>query len=208
MTRRSSPANQKNGLVQYQIVVLALYSLDGHSRRVDTEDVAIKAHELAPMRFAWAKHPDQVNIELVRVALSDAKKPEKGRLIAGSGKTGWSLTPAGLAWAQQVAPSFTEPMPLEAGRSHGSKSPQVIRRDKERTRVLASKPWSDWVGGNRQLALRDVRELLRIDSYTDDREASDKATRLLALLGDDPELSAFLREVAAVAMKEKDKSNA
>ena len=77
-----------NELVQYQIVVLALYFLDGHSKRVDTEDVAIKSHELAPLRFAWAKYPEQVNLELIRVALSDAKKPEKGRLIVGSGRRG------------------------------------------------------------------------------------------------------------------------
>jgi hypothetical protein len=82
-------------LTQCEIVILAVHLLGGDQHAVDTEDVAIKAHELAPGRFSWRKYPEQINLELVRVYLSDAKKPEKGGLLLGSGRTGWSLTTHG-----------------------------------------------------------------------------------------------------------------
>jgi hypothetical protein len=202
MARTTGAGNRNDHLVQYQIVVLALYFLEGHSKRVDTEDVAIKAHQLAPGRFAWAKYPEQVNLELVRVALSDAKKPDKGRLIVGSGKTGWSLSPAGLAWAKVAAVAYSEPVPLAPGQTHGSKSPHVIRRDNERTRVLSSGAWAEWCAGTRPPTLREVRTLLRIDSYTTAREISEKSSRLLAMFSDDPELREFVEAVVATAVKE------
>ena len=40
-----------------------MYLLGGETRRVDTEDIAVKANELAPGRFAWKKYPDQINLE-------------------------------------------------------------------------------------------------------------------------------------------------
>ena len=40
-------------LAQHELVTLAVYLLGGDQHAVDTEDVAIKAHELAPGRFSW-----------------------------------------------------------------------------------------------------------------------------------------------------------
>ena len=75
-------------LSQNEIVTLALFHLGGETRFVDTEDIAIKAHDLAPGQFTWRKYPEQINLELVRVSLSDAKKPENGILVSGSGTKG------------------------------------------------------------------------------------------------------------------------
>jgi hypothetical protein len=49
---------------------------------------------------SWRKYPDQINLELIRVFLSDAKKKKHG-LLLGAGKTGWRLTQAGLDWAEK-----------------------------------------------------------------------------------------------------------
>jgi hypothetical protein len=49
--------------------------------------------------------------------------------------------------------------------------------------------------------------LLRIDSYTDAREKSEKAARLLAMFADDPEVSEFVRGAVAVAMTQEDQPN-
>lgn len=62
-----------DGLTQAELVTVAVYLLGGELRKIDTEDTAMKAHEIAPGRFAWRKYPGQINLELVRVALSDAK---------------------------------------------------------------------------------------------------------------------------------------
>lgn len=62
-------------LSNHEIVTLAVFLLGGDSQRIDTEDTAIKANELAPRRFTWRKYPDQINIETVRKRLWDARKP-------------------------------------------------------------------------------------------------------------------------------------
>ena len=55
----------------FQIVTVAVYLLGGEARYIDTEDVAMKANELAPGRFSWIKYRDQINIkESVRLPLS------------------------------------------------------------------------------------------------------------------------------------------
>src|SRR5262245_22160571 len=87
-------------LTNRQIIVLATYMLGGERQPIDTEDLAVKAHELAPGRFSWRKYRDQINLELVRVYASDAKKQAHGALLRGSGNDGWMLTQVGVAWAE------------------------------------------------------------------------------------------------------------
>ena len=89
-----------------EVAAVALFLLGGATNVIDTEDIAVKAHAIAPGRFAWRKYPDLVNLELVRVALSDARKRENGALVSGKGKSGWSLTPAGARWCEAQAKSL------------------------------------------------------------------------------------------------------
>ena len=92
---------EKRGLANHEIVTLAVFLTGGDSKTVDTEDVAVKANELAPGRFTWRKYKDQINIEIVRAFLSDAKKPKYGCLLTGAGKNGWMLTEAGVQFVRQ-----------------------------------------------------------------------------------------------------------
>src|SRR5687767_15856094 len=94
---------KKKSLANHEVLTLAVYLLGGETQRIDTEDIAIRANELAPGRFAWKKYPDQINLELIRVYLSDAKKAAKGRYLAGSGNTGWMLSQRGLHFAREHA---------------------------------------------------------------------------------------------------------
>jgi len=94
------------------IVVIALGRLGGAAQKVSTEDIAVKAHTLAPDRFAWKspqyrQYPDK---DLVRVTLMDAAKPKYGARVTGrygnpsTGQSmdGWRLTPAGVDWLQEA----------------------------------------------------------------------------------------------------------
>jgi hypothetical protein len=90
-----------NLLSNHQIVVIAAYLVGADSSRVDTEDVAVKANQIAPGRFSWRKYPEQINIETVRKRLWDACKEEKGGYIHGSERTGWLLTEEGVAFAKR-----------------------------------------------------------------------------------------------------------
>ena len=85
---------------QTEVVTLATYLLGGAQKAIDTEDIAVEAHRLAPGRFSWKKYPDQINLELVRVYLSDAPR-DKGVLLLGSGRTGGD--DAGRKWAKESA---------------------------------------------------------------------------------------------------------
>jgi hypothetical protein len=182
------------------VVVYAVYLLGGAAKRVDTEDIAVKANEVAPGRFVWSKYPDQINLELIRVSLSDAKKPEKGKLLAGSGKTGWSLTPSGLKWVL-LRRDALEGSLHTAHLTHETRrqSPTLTRYRKEKARIEQSGAWAKWVLGEQDsLTEGDAREVFRIDPYTDERMVAEKLSRLLDLLSKDDMVSAFLNQLSVL----------
>jgi hypothetical protein len=180
------------------LVVLAVYLCGGGAKAVDTEDAAVEAFRLAPSRFSWRKHPEQINLELVRVSLSDGKKPEKGALLDGSGKTGWTLTPAGLRWAKDAEASLLSEdlsRSRQEGRG-GSIDEQRWRR--ERDRILSTRAWANWSNGEREIAPRDAAEVYRIDSYAVGRMRSLKITRLKSLFATDQTVLPFLSHLEQV----------
>jgi hypothetical protein len=92
------PREPVRALSNIEIVALAAYLLGGESRYVDTEDIAVKANELAPGRFTWVKYPEQINIHAIKTHLWDAKSDRRGSLLLGSEKDGVqdaTLHPAG-----------------------------------------------------------------------------------------------------------------
>lgn len=87
------------------IVVYALHLLGGWEKRVHTEDIALKAFELAPSEFSWMKYPEHPKLSSVRYALEHAKEVERGTLVEGEseegkGIGGWMLTPRGVQWVR------------------------------------------------------------------------------------------------------------
>ncbi|HAB18651.1 MAG TPA: hypothetical protein DCE44_19690 [Verrucomicrobiales bacterium] len=75
-------------VANHEIVTLAVYLLGGDTHRVDTEDVAVKANDLAHGRFTWRKYRDQINIDANRrpfqtrfrhEAASRISQPYRGR---------------------------------------------------------------------------------------------------------------------------------
>ncbi|MFH0964103.1 MAG: hypothetical protein V2A58_08825 [Planctomycetota bacterium] len=96
-----------------QLVVYALFLRGGDTRRVHTEDIALKCFELFPASFSWVKYPRYPDKDIVRVALTDARKQSNGALVEGrAGRTrgltartqraplddGWILTTTGIQW--------------------------------------------------------------------------------------------------------------
>lgn len=96
-----------------ELVVYVLSLLGGESRRVHTEDIAAKCYELFPAAFSWTKYTHFPDKDIVRVALTDAKKQQWGSLVdgrAGEGRglaaktkrdrlpDGWILTASGVQW--------------------------------------------------------------------------------------------------------------
>jgi hypothetical protein len=189
---------------QVTVVTLAVYLLDGHLHPVDTEDAAIKANEIAPGRFTWRKYPDQVNLELVRVYLSAAKREEYGRLVSGSGRSGWTLTPAGKAWAESEG---TRLLGGTLGRRRSERSGGSVdeaRWQRERARVLASEAWAKWqLRQNDKITLRDAEAVFRIDTYAVGRTRHLKVARITETFGDDPELAPFIAALRQLVLDEE-----
>lgn len=191
-----------SGVRQFEAVVLAVADLGGATRSVDTEDVAIRCQQLAPELFAWRKYPQQVNLELVRVCLSDAKKQPNGTLLSGSGRDGWRLTRRGLEWVSQQATTSgtgTRRKPSPGRRTAGSID--TVRRAREIARIETSAAWITW-HAEKRIDESDAQALFRIDSYANNRLVEIKVTRLLALFEPGTEHRRFL-EAAATALRVK-----
>src|SRR5687768_14512725 len=108
------------------VVTYALAELQGGSKPMHLEQIAVKAHELAPGSFRWDldEYADFVDKDKVRVSLTDAEKEEKGALVQGVGvRRGgqskrsdlWRLTANGAKWVldngERVRAGVSAPSP-------------------------------------------------------------------------------------------------
>ena len=172
-------------LSNHEIVTLAVYLLGGESKAADTEDVAIKANEIAPNRFVWRKYSDQVNLEIIRVYLSDAKKANKGGYLMGSGTDGWLLSRHGLAFAKQHVARLGSG---DLAREPLTPKEKAWRRH-ELARILSSAAYLDYQSkGNESVSFADAEGLFRIDSYVIGKARERKIARIVNTFGDDPDV--------------------
>ena len=171
-------------------VVAALHRLGGASRPVDIEDIAMECFRLAPDRFRWRKHPEQIDIAGVRDGLSDARKPNAGRLVVGNRKHGWTLTAEGEAWALQLDPRLSGRDP--AGRIRLD----VPVRAAERQRVLSSRAYLKAREGRlNDVTAQEVRELLRIDRQVTTEKYRQRVSIVTNSFADDDETRDVIREL-------------
>lgn len=176
---------------------MALAEAGGRDGPVDTEDIAMKAYEIAPAIFSWRKYPEQVNLDGVRVALTDAVKPANGALVEGSLRTGWLLTDRGLAWVDEVGPGVRSAVGAVDAVPRGTRA-ENRRVATERARVRSLPAFRRWSDGA-TVSPREAGVVFRIDTDTPPRTRSMNTRRAKELLGDDPELGAFLEAMAAIA---------
>lgn len=182
----------ESGYANHGIVTLAVFLLGGDSHPVDTEDIAVKANELAPGRFSWRKYPEQINLEYIRVYLSDAKKPGKGGYLLGSGTDGWTLTEAGLSFARTqlvgLAGAKLERQPMSARDRQWHRA--------ERARLVASDAHAKLASGDSKAVTRkEVEAFFRVDEYVVGKARQRKVERILTTFGDDPDLGTTVREL-------------
>lgn len=181
------------GLSNHEIVTLVVYLLGGDAQYVDTEDIAVKANELAPGRFTWRKYRDQINIDTVRKRLWDAATPEKGAYLAGSEKSGWMLTAAGLKFATNNI-SSVDSADLSKERL-GLKEKQWLRS--ERVRMLSSEAYAKVQSGQADaVTFQEAEEFFRIDAYVTGPAREQKVMRALTMFGDDQELGEAVKILA------------
>lgn len=81
------------------LVLFALLACGGDSRFVGTDEVALQAFKLFPLKFCWDTLTHLPNWDRARQWLSEAKKEKHGSLVegfSGDRREGWRLTAAGV----------------------------------------------------------------------------------------------------------------
>lgn len=182
-----------------ELVTLALGELGAGERPVDTEDVAVKAHELAPTAFAWRRFPEHINLELVRVALVDASRPKPVPLAQGKGRGGWLLTDQGVTWYAANKDRLLAALkrPTESG-AVKVKQPETQHRERERIRVARTDAWRHWVADD-PVTSQQASAVFRVDQYTSPHNRLTKVRGMRLLFEGDQELESFLEEMANLA---------
>jgi hypothetical protein len=181
-----------------ELVTLALAVLGGADQPVDTEDIAVRAHELAPDAFAWRRYPDKINLELVRVALVDASRSKSGALVQGRGRGGWLLTNQGMAWFSRNRESLLAALDHANGVVEAKvKRPETQHRERERIRLTRSDAWKKWTAGIAP-SPSEASSAFRIDQYTGPNDRLTKTRALIQLFDGDAELERFLAQMAAI----------
>ena len=186
----------KNKILSEDVAVLAVYLTDGHKKPVDTEDIAIKANELAPGRFNWRKYPDQINLDLVRANLKNSSKQYKGNnriFLAGSGKEGWTLTTQGLEWVKKNKNKWlASDLSLEPDKVRTA-SIDISRLNREKNRIKSSKAWKLWsTGYGDKISAIEAGTALRADAYVTGRMLDLKINRFKEMFEKDEEIIGFL----------------
>jgi hypothetical protein len=185
----------KTQLANHEVVVVAAYLVGAKLRQVDTEDIAVKANEIAPGRFSWRKYKDQINIDAVRKRLWDATKSERGALLTGSERTGWRLTKAGFDFSRRQ---------LKSSRLAGVTQPRASREERStqlrELRRLASEPaflkLSNRASG--KVTRTDAERFFRIDDYVVGRSRSEKIERFRIIARNHPDLLSAIDYLASI----------
>ncbi len=168
-----------------QAIVIALYRLGAAEHAIDTEDLAIKVVEIVPRQFRWKKHPEQINIEAVRLMAKNLLT-DIPLLISGSMRNGWMLTPEGIAWCRRIL-----------GEDHGS--PNAGGALLLRNSSVFQKYVRD---SSNEITVHDVRHFLRVDEYTSMRRRKERSQATINLAMEDEELSELIAYLRATFPQE------
>ena len=175
---------------KYELVVLAMYTLDGSEIALDIEDIAMKCEELSPGTFAWRKYKNQINLELVGFAVRDAKKEKYGAYVAGTHAKGWRLTPAGAKLGKELDEQVKSKGRVSQVASRDN-SLETKRVQQDMKRISESEAFLNWEA-NGVSDLRQLKQLLKINAYSSNDLVSIKISRLEKIRGIDNKLDSFL----------------
>lgn len=162
MTKKTTNPDGDVSISQSDIVAIAAFLAGATRKPVDMEDIAVKANEIAPGRFAWKKYKDQIDLELIYKHLWDLTKPDKGAYVIGSKNEGWMLTLAGTAFAEKAVVTIQG---LNLGATKlSAKDKERLKRD--RARMLMEPAYAKISSGRSDEVTRiEAERFFRLDDY-------------------------------------------
>jgi hypothetical protein len=179
-------------LSNHEILTLAVFLLGGESKCVDSEDIAVKVNEIAPGRYVWKKYPSQINLEIVRVYLSDAKKLEKGGYLIGSGTKGWFLTEKGLEFAKNNISALKK---SDLAREPLTQKEKIWRKT-EKARIMVSDAFLKYQStGPDSVTIEEIETMFHVGPYILGRAREIKMLRILNTFGSDAEIGQAVCEL-------------
>ena len=188
-------------LSNIEYVSLAAYLLSAFEKPVDTEDIAIKAHQMAPERFCWKKYPEQINLSAVSKRLYDARTEKHGSLVEGSDKVGWIVTQRGVTWAMKTSAEMNSSVLITNKRVRSSGMVAGIQSS-ERKRISSTKAYVLYSAGKvDDINLRDAEHVYRFDDYVDLRTRVIKINKAFDVFSNDPDMIKFLKLMQTIAEK-------
>lgn len=190
--KKSPPlrATLPKALANHELVVLAAYFAGAESAVTDTEDIAIKANELAPGRFTWRKYKEQINIDAVRKRLWDATKVEKGAYLIGSEKVGWRLTKAGFDFATRQANDGILAQPIKTRASQAERKTQT----REIKRMMSDEAFLKiQLGQAASITKSEAERFFRIDDYVTGKARTAKIERFRIIATNNSELAQVIK---------------
>ena len=190
---------------KWEAVVLALHDAGGLTKPIDTEDVAMAVQRISPGAFSWRKYPEQIDLDSVRVSLTDACKPKHGALVVGSVGTGWHLSDAGASWLQGRGLEARVELGVAGPEKRLDARLESAHVGREAARIRASAAYGQWIEGE-SLTSRDAAAVFRIDRYTSARDRTLKTRRVVVAIEvlEDEKLSEFLAVAATKAEELED----
>lgn len=192
--RDSKKGDQAASLPLHEIVALAAYLAGADRKPIDTEDIAIKANEVAPGHFSWRKYKNQIRLDFIYKHLWDLTKKEKGEYVTGSEKDGWLLTPAGLAFAERTTARLKNLKPV---RKLSREEESWSRR--ERNRMLGEVAFQKVsTGKEAEITKSEAEKFFRLDDYVVGAARARKLQYCESMFHDDPELAPVISKVASI----------
>jgi hypothetical protein len=187
-------------LALHEIVALATYLAGGDRKPVDTEDIAMKANEIAPGRFAWRKYKNQIDLELVYKHLWDLTKPDKGSYVVGTKNEGWRMTDAGTDFAERTVGKLKN---LKQAREKRPKKEEGwIKR--ERARMQTESAYTKVKDGREsELTQGEAERFFRLNEYVIGEARTRKIRQAEDDFRDDPDMGPVVKSVAVLVRGEK-----
>lgn len=191
--------SMKSNLKSHEIVTLAVAVLGGDTNVIDTEDIAMKANEIAPGLFTWRKYKDQVSFDNVRRQLIDATKDGNGSYLFGSVKLGWQLTEKGMEFCEREMGSID----AKTFRTSRIDNKERMRLRLERERMKGSKAYVKFMNDEiSQITKHDADAFFRIDDYVPNHVRENKILRLVNSFATDPELGHVVKAISQIVRRD------
>jgi len=180
----------------WELAAAACFLEGGATKLVHTEDLAVRAFQLAPHRFCWRKYPERIDLDIARVSLTDAAKAKNGALVQGSKDSGWILTRAGIQWVEQARQTFPKLFQGEAILGQDRRNAQALASNREAERLKQSDAYQKWQSGRlRDLTVYDFFKATRTSEYLAPAQMSLRHLQISQLIAGDEQLVQFVDEI-------------